>query len=104
VIHRAVARLVADAERVEGVEGVGAELDAGTDLADFRRLLQHGDGEALAHQRQRRGEAADAAAGDEYGKFLAHGCSPLCVFPGSRPGRIYSGWPMVSSTSPTRSM
>lgn len=66
-IDRAAARLVADAQCIEGMEGIGAELDPGADLADLRRLLQHLDAESLAHQCQCGGEAADAAAGDDDG-------------------------------------
>ena len=61
--------LVADAQRIEGVEGVGAELDAGTDLADLGRLLEHLHMETLPRQGEGGGEAADAAAGDQHGKF-----------------------------------
>ena len=61
-------RLLADAERVEGVKGVRAKLDAGANLADRGGLLEHLDREALAHQRERGGEAANAAAGDQHGQ------------------------------------
>jgi hypothetical protein len=43
-------------------------LDAGADFAELGRLLQHLHREALAHQCQRRGNAANAAAGDQDGK------------------------------------
>jgi hypothetical protein len=88
----AAARLVAHAQRVEGVEGVRAELDAGADLADLGRLLQHLDLEALAHQRQRGGQAADAAAGHQHqlllqivqhlvaGQHLGHAAVGLAAF------------------------
>ena len=64
-IDRHAARRFADAQPVEAVEGVGPELDAGADLAQLRGLLQHQRGDALLRQRQRRRQAADAAAGDE---------------------------------------
>ena len=64
-IDRHAARRLADAEPVETVEGVGAELDAGANLAEAARLLQHLRGDALLGERQRRRESADAAAGDE---------------------------------------
>ena len=64
-IDRHAARGFADAEIIEGVEGVGPELDAGADLAQLRGLLQHQRADALLGQRQCRGQAADAAAGDE---------------------------------------
>src|SRR5687768_8112822 len=56
----------AHAEGVERVPGVGRDLDAGADLAELRRLLKHHRAEALARERQRRGQAADAAAGDDH--------------------------------------
>jgi hypothetical protein len=56
---------LADAEAIEAVEGVGAELNAGADLTQLRGLLQHQRRDVLLRQRQRRGEPADAAAGDE---------------------------------------
>ena len=64
-IDRHAARRLADAQAIEAVEGVGPELDAGADLAELARLLQHQRGDALLRQRQRRREATDAAAGDE---------------------------------------
>ena len=68
----------ADAERVERVPGVRRDLDAGADLAELRRLLQHHRAETLARQRQRRGEAADAAAGDDHRLLVARlHCSML---------------------------
>jgi hypothetical protein len=67
-VDGAAARLLADPQGVEGPEGVGAELDARTDLAELRRLLEHLDGKALARQRERRGEATDATTGNEDGK------------------------------------
>ena len=67
--------LLAHAQGVEGVEGVGAQLDAGADLTDLGRLLQHLDPETLAHQRQRSGESTDAPTGDQHRQpcpFLVH--------------------------------
>ena len=64
----AAAGEVAHAHGVEGVEGVGSELNAGADLADLGRLLQHLDAETLAHQGQRRGQATDAATGYQHGQ------------------------------------
>ena len=52
------------AEPDQQARGVGADLDAGADLADARRLLVDMDVEAGLQQMQRRGEAADAAADD----------------------------------------
>ena len=64
-VDRAATSLLADAQRVERGEGVGAELDAGADLAELRRLLEYLHLKALAYQRERGGDAADATAGDE---------------------------------------
>ena len=47
------------------MERAGADLDAGAYLADLGRLLEHGHVEAVAHQRQRGGQATDAATGDD---------------------------------------
>ena len=43
-----------------------------TDLAELRSLLEHGAFEALLRQRQRRGEAANAAACDQNGACHIH--------------------------------
>ena len=64
-VDGAPAGLFANAQRVEGREAVRAELDAGADLAQLWCLLQHFDGESLARERERRGKAADPAAGNE---------------------------------------
>jgi len=91
---RALARRGAHAQRIERGEGVGAELDAGADLADVRGLLQQLHRDALARQRQRRGQAADAAAHDDdgLGRVLCGGCVHCvvpCVFiPGGRGRRL----------------
>ena len=74
-VDRHLAGLVADAEVVEGVEGVGAELDAGADLAELGRALEHEAAVALPGQAQRGRQAADAAAGDEDGTVLVMGLS-----------------------------
>ena len=65
-IDGARSRALADAERIEGRERVGAELDARADLADHGGLLENLYGKALARERERRGKAADAATGDEH--------------------------------------
>ena len=51
-----------EVEFFERAKDVGAELDAGTDLAEFGGLLQHPHGETLARERVRRRQAPDAAA------------------------------------------
>jgi hypothetical protein len=66
-VHRLRASALADAERVEGRERIGAQLDAGADLADLRRLLEDLHRVAPPRERERGGEPADAAAGDENG-------------------------------------
>src|SRR5580704_2146486 len=45
-------------------DAVGADLHAGAELAQFRRLLVDIDVDAAPQQRQRRGKSADAAADD----------------------------------------
>ena len=67
-----------DAERIEAVEGIGAELDPGTDLAQPVRLLENQDIKALARAGQGRRHAPDPAACDE--NWRGHG-----------PGRGHSG-------------
>jgi hypothetical protein len=63
----------ADAERIERMPGVRRQLDAGADLAELRRLLQHDHAEILAREGERGGKTADAAAGDDHGLFVARG-------------------------------
>ncbi|MNL45359.1 hypothetical protein D3C87_1679990 [compost metagenome] len=69
-VDRLGAQVLADAERVAGGEGVGAQLDASADLADVAGLLEHLHAVALAHQGQRRGEPADAATGHQHGAWV----------------------------------
>src|SRR5579862_5350807 len=64
-IDRDRARRLADAEIVEGVKSIGAELDSGADLAQRRCLLEHGDALSRARQGERRREPANAAAGNQ---------------------------------------
>jgi len=71
--HRLLLHQRADAERVDGVPGVGGELDAGADLAELLRLLQHDGAEALAREGERAGEPAEAAAGDHHGLLVPPG-------------------------------
>ena len=56
--------LLGEPEPVQDPRRVRADLDAGADLAQRGRLLVDLDVEAGAEQRQRRGQAADAAADD----------------------------------------
>ena len=58
--------LLGEPQHLEHAEHVGAELDAGADLLELRRLLQHLDRDALARQRQRGREPADPAADDDH--------------------------------------
>ena len=64
---------IGDAEPTQDARAVGADLDAGAVLVKSRPAFQHVRGDAVARQRQRGGEAADAAAGDEHrsGRALA---------------------------------
>ncbi len=62
--NRLLLHQLADAQGIDGMPGVGRELDAGADLAELMRLLQDQYAEILAGEGQRGGEPADAAAGD----------------------------------------
>src|SRR5690606_23191244 len=73
-VDRAGTGRVAEAEVVEAVESIGAELDAGADLAEAARLLEHDAAPARAGQAEGAGQAADAAAGDHEGA-ISHACS-----------------------------
>ena len=72
--------LLGEAQHLEHAEHVGAELDAGADLLELRRLLQHLHRDALARQRQRGRKPADAAADDQNGGLL--GARTHTVTPG----------------------
>ena len=61
-IDRSGARFLSNAQVVEGVEGIGAKLNAGTDFAQDRRAFQDHRRDALLGKSQRSGEAPDAAA------------------------------------------
>src|SRR5262249_21354712 len=50
-----------EAEPFERAEDVGPELDAGADLAEFGRLLQHPHRKTFARERMRRRQAPDTA-------------------------------------------
>src|ERR1700694_4501937 len=66
---RVALHALADAERVDRVPGVGRELDAGADLAELARLLEHQDAEVPARERERDGEPAEAAAEPAAGHY-----------------------------------
>ena len=63
-----------DAEPCEHARAVGADLDAGAVLVECRAALQHMRRDAVARERQRGREAADAAAGDEHRSGMALAC------------------------------
>ena len=71
------ARRIADAEVIEAMKSVGPELNAGADLAELRRFLEHEAGKAFLSEAERRGQPADAAAGDEDALSGGH----RCLFP-----------------------
>ena len=54
-----------EAEVPQHVHGIGADLDAGADLAELRRLLVDFDVVAGLHQAGGRRQPADPGAGDE---------------------------------------
>jgi len=56
---------ILESELFEGMEDIGAELDAGADLVELGRLFQHPHREAFARQRVRGGKTPDTAARDE---------------------------------------
>ena len=62
---RHAARGLADAEIIEGMEGVGPELDAGADLAKGCGFFEQNRANTLLREAQRGGETADAAARDQ---------------------------------------
>ncbi|GAA3055054.1 hypothetical protein GCM10020000_41640 [Streptomyces olivoverticillatus] len=62
----------------EGVEGIGAQLDARADLPEDVAALQDGHLVAAAGKGDRRGKAADAASGDEDLGHVVSRC-PLSV-------------------------
>ena len=57
---------LAEAERAQDAGGVGADLDAGANLSERFGLLEQFGVDAARPQRQQRGEAAYAAAGNEH--------------------------------------
>ena len=68
-----VQHAVLEADPLERAEDVGAELDAGAELLELRRLLEHPHRKALARQRIGGRQPADAAARDEEGKVVTVG-------------------------------
>ena len=57
---------LAHTQRIERGPRVGCELDAGTDLTELLRLLEHQNPKALARQGEGAGETADATSGDDH--------------------------------------
>ena len=56
---------LAQAERDQHARGIGTELNSGAGLFQLGGLLEHGDAQAGARQRQRRRQPRDAGAGDD---------------------------------------
>ena len=75
-----VEHLLGQSEHLEHPEHVGSELDAGADLLELGRLFQHLHRDALARQRQRRRQSADAAADNQDGGLI--GARTHTVTPG----------------------
>src|SRR5271157_392444 len=71
-IDRYRARRVADAEIVEGMESVWADLDTRADLAEFWRRFQNNGADAVACKTGRRGQSANSAPGD-HKRSAVHG-------------------------------
>jgi hypothetical protein len=70
---RAALKSLAQPERDQHARGIGRELNAGADLREVLRLLEHRDRKSALRDRQRRGQSADARAGDEHGARGGHG-------------------------------
>ena len=60
--HLHLFQRVFQSERMEDARAIGADLDAGAEFAQFRRLLVDLDVDAAANERQRGRKPADAAA------------------------------------------
>ena len=69
-------------KHLEHAEHVGSELNAGADLLELGRLLDDLRGDAFAMERQRRAQAADAAADDDDRLVLpmGHASPPRVVY------------------------
>jgi hypothetical protein len=65
-IDRALAAGLADPQIIHRVKAVRPDLDAGADLAEGIGLFEHGDLGTGARKAHRRGQAADATAGDDH--------------------------------------
>ena len=90
------------AERDQDTRAIGAELHAGPDLPQFGRLLEHAHMVAALDQRQRRGQTAQAGAGDQ---DISH-CFPRFRFQARRlprPTARRLTVPSRASTAATRS-
>jgi len=61
------AQPIAQSEIDQRARGIGRELDAGAGLLEPLGLLQDGDAKAVARERQRGGETANAGPGDNDG-------------------------------------
>jgi len=79
-----------DAERIEHRKRVGGDMEADANFAELARLLQHEGAESPPRQRQRAGEAADAAAGDGNWSCVPRLVHPL-TSPRLTPGSIFCG-------------
>ena len=62
---------LAEPERDQDARGIGRELNAGADLFQALRLLEHGDAKSALGDRQGRGEPADARAGNDDGGHIS---------------------------------
>jgi hypothetical protein len=85
--HDVVFEPFAEAKREQHAGGIRRELDAGTDVREFGRFLEHCDVKAGACQRKRRAQTADACTGDDNGsRGSRHG--PFLLLKLSRSRRI----------------
>jgi hypothetical protein len=76
-VHRIALDRLGQPEQIEHAIDVRPELDAGADFLELRSLLEHPHLEALAAERESRGEAAYAAARDQHRKIFRHRFSSL---------------------------
>src|SRR5204862_4961506 len=72
-------------QRVEHSRAVRADLHAGAELLQLRRLLIDIDADALPDQRQRRGQSPDAGADDCNVLVCCHAAGPQLSCPSTGP-------------------
>ena len=82
--HRSHARqreVLGESEAMQDAGGVRTDLHAGPDFAQRGGLLEDVDVEAVAQERQRRGESADPSADDAHGGHIGRDDEPARPIP-----------------------